>query len=405
MIWQERLENIQFTIRTGDGQVFTPLWKNSQTDQEYKTAIFDFINVPGSFIERREAKSRKYPLVFWFTGEDNISESERFQVSAADPRPWTVTHPFYGEIFGQPLSVSRNDTDYNMTEVNVDFWETIREDFPATNTSIVDQIDEIKDEVLEESAIAYATTSTLETQDIVKNSDSLDFTVSTLEPLQDNTTNSEFQNAVSNARSANSNLLTEPRTAIDAIQRVIDLPTTYDRAVTTKLGAFLAAYNGLNRVFNTVSDKLYFESAGATILSAYASAAVNPQPTDYQVRSEVQEVVDEIITLYNDYLKILDDNQVNIFDVENTYIPNGDVQLRLQQIVLFTVDQLFILAFNSRQERMFFTNREDNLFILTHRFSSLDQLDENLESFRQLNNIKLNRLFVIPKSTQIKYVI
>jgi hypothetical protein len=405
MIWQDRLENIQFTIVTGDGEVFTPLWKNSQTEQEYKTAIFDFINVPGSFIERREAKSRKYPLTFWFEGEDNITDSERFQVSAADPRAWTVTHPFYGEIFGQPLSMSRNDTDYNITEINVDFWETIREDFPQTNVSIVDQVSGIKDDVLEESAITYATSSSLESQDIVKNSDSLNLMVSILEPLQDSETNSEFQNEISNARSANRNLLSNASNAIQSIQRVIDLPSTYNRPVRTKLRAYFDVYNGLNRVFNTVSDKLFFETIGATVLSSYAVSSVNPRDSDYEVRSEVQEVVTELIDLYNDYLNILDNNQVSIFDVNNTYTPDGDVQFRLQEIITFTVDQLFIFAFEARQERVHFTEKEQNLFVLAHRFDTLDQLDENIERFRQLNNIKLNRLFVIPKDTEIRYVI
>lgn len=405
MIWQERLENVAFTIRTGDGRVYTPLWKNSETEQEYKTAVFDFINIPGSLIERKEPKSRKYPLVFWFAGEDNISQAETFQISAADRRPWTVTHPFYGEIFGQPLSIARNDTNYNITEINVDFWETIREDFPQTNTSITDEVSQRKDEVLEESAIAYATSTTLETQDIIKNSDSLEFTVATLQPLQDDQTNSEFQNAVSNARSANTNLLSDPQNAIQNIQRVVDLPSTYNRPVRSKLNAYATAYAGLSRAFNTVSDKLFFESQGATMLSAYANSSVNPRSDDYQLRSEVEEVVSELMRLYNDYLQIIDNNQVEIFDIENAYTPNGDVQFRLQEIVNFTIDQLFIFAFDAQQERTFFTKKEQNLFVLAHRFSNLDQFDENLEQFRQLNDIKLNRLFVIPKNTEIKYIV
>ena len=30
MNWKDRLTDIEFTITTGDGKVFTPLWKNGE---------------------------------------------------------------------------------------------------------------------------------------------------------------------------------------------------------------------------------------------------------------------------------------------------------------------------------------------------------------------------------------
>lgn len=403
MIWQDRIDNIEFTIITGDGQVYTPLWKNGQTEVEYNTSVFDFINVPGSLIERRLPKSKKYPLVFWFEGEDNITTAEAFQRSAEDSRPWKVTHPFYGEITGQPLSLSRNDVDYNITEVNVDFWETVTEDYPRSTTSITDNVRELQTTVLDESGISYANTGVLQSEDIQKNNDSITDLSANFESIQTSETKPEYENAVSSARSSNGNLLSNPLQAISGIQRLISLPSTYEQRVETRLGLYLAAYRDLNTDFESVADKLYFESQGAAILASYANAAVNTIAGDYRLRSEVERAVSDLANTYEAYMRVVDGAQVQIFDVQNAWMPNADVQVSLFNIVSFVVSSLFRFAFDAMQERTFVTPVDTNLFLMAHRFGGLDANDDNLQQFRDINNIKLNALFKIKKDTELKY--
>jgi len=106
MSWQDKLQNIQFSIKTGDGKEWFPLFKTGEKSKEFNTSIYDFIDVPKSLVERKQPKSSKYPLTFWFDGENHIETAEEFERSANDNRYWTITHPYYGTIKGQPLSIN-----------------------------------------------------------------------------------------------------------------------------------------------------------------------------------------------------------------------------------------------------------------------------------------------------------
>ena len=102
MTWIDRIQNTVFTIVTGDGQVYTPdLPIGYETTKEFAAATFEYINVPGAEIARKQVKARQFPLSFIFQGENNIDEAEAFDQSCNDPRYWIVRHPLYGDINGQ----------------------------------------------------------------------------------------------------------------------------------------------------------------------------------------------------------------------------------------------------------------------------------------------------------------
>ena len=140
MSWKDKIENGIFKIRTGDGKVFRPLWKPGESSIEFNTSAYNFINLEGTLVDRKKAQSSKYPLVFWFQGDNHIDEVKAFLNSAKDSRAWEVEHPIYGIINGQPLSIDRNDVDYNVTQIKVDFWESISVDYPDDAISVSDRI-------------------------------------------------------------------------------------------------------------------------------------------------------------------------------------------------------------------------------------------------------------------------
>jgi len=62
MSWKSKLDNIKFSIKTGDGKEYFPLWKSTEKTKEYNTSSYDFIDVEKSLVERKKPKSSKYPL-------------------------------------------------------------------------------------------------------------------------------------------------------------------------------------------------------------------------------------------------------------------------------------------------------------------------------------------------------
>lgn len=406
MSWLNNIENNVFSIKTGDGKIYTPLWKNSERSKEYNTTVFDFIDVAGSYVDRKKPKSSKFPLTFWFQGEDNIEQSDAFELSADDSRAWEVNHPFYGVIKGQPISISRNDRDYNVTEINVDFWESISEDYPNKNISIVDETASKNNLVLENSQISYASNENVfSSSDINKNKEANSLTNASFKNELQGDDFADYQILFSASQKANDGLLSDPSLAISSSQKLLSFPSTVLIPVKSKLKAYLNAYNSLKVTFNSIADKLFFESQAGSCISNYCNASVNYIDGDYEIRSEVEQAVSDLIEIYNDYLLILDNSSVSVYDVNNTWQPDADLQNSLYNLVMFTIGNLFNLAFQSKQERLTRTTKDTNLILLAHEYLGLDENDENIEKFRQINNIKLDELFNIKKDRVIKYYV
>lgn len=401
--WKERIDNIQFTITTGDGKVFKPLYKGGETERDYNTSSFEFISVYGTLVDRKKPKSRKIPLVFWFQGADNIDQADAFEVSADDPRPWKVNHPFYGIISGQPISIKRDDTNLNITEVTVPFWESIDADYPISNFTVKDNTRDKHNSVYVAAGESYVTNVKFSSADISKNASSIIDMAADMKTIQDDTTYALFQNTLNAGLKAIDKMLEDPINAINSIQAFLDLPSTYEQAVKGRIGSYFNIYNRLKTSIKTLADKKYFESTGASTIASMAVVMVNPQQGDYVVVSDVEAMTATLTSVYNDYMETLDSLKVSVYDVNNTYNADATVQSELNTLVNFTVANLYQMSFETKRERIVITDKKTNAILLTHRYLGMDDEDENLATFIQTNNIKLNELFAIEKGREIKY--
>jgi hypothetical protein len=403
MTWVERIENIKFSIKTGDGKTFFPLQKGGEIEREYNTSSFEFISVYGTLVDRKKPKSRKITLVFYFQGADNIEQSDLFEISADDPRPWTVTHPFYGIISGQPISIKRDDNNLNISEITVPFWESIDADYPFANFSVKDNSRDKHSLVYIAAAQSYVTNVNFTPIDISKNSASIVDIAGDMKNLQNDSTYATFQNALNSGLKAIDKLLEDPFNAIQSIQNFLDLPSTYEQAVKGRMASYESVYRGLKASIKTLADKKYFESAAASTIASMSVVAVNPQFGDYVLVSDVESVTSKIADIYEDYMATLDTLSVSVYDVKNTYNADATTQTELNSLVNYTVANLYEMSFLAKRERIVYTDKKTNVILLTHRYLGMDDDDENIATMIQTNNIKLNELFSIEKGRLIKY--
>ena len=101
---------------------------------------FNFPGVSGSLVSRRLPKGRRYALELYFQGEDNTTIADAFETSADDPRPWTLSHPLYGQLTVQPLSLSFDNSKMNSTRVTGTVVETITDQYPRATTNATNQV-------------------------------------------------------------------------------------------------------------------------------------------------------------------------------------------------------------------------------------------------------------------------
>lgn len=402
MTWEERIKNITFSIKTGDGKTYFPLFKqNTELDKEFNTSTFEFIKVAGTLVDRKKPQGRKLTLVFYFTGANCITEAEIFEASCDDPRAWKVNHPYYGLISGQPISIKRDDTVLNVSEITVPFYESIELDYPFVNYSPKDNTREKHKKVLdafEEINLPYD-----ETIDIPKNKERAFLIQKEMQGLADADTYSDFQNAFNKALKAIDKTTQNPLEAFRTIQLFLDLPATYERAILGRVASYFNVFYRLKDSIETLSDKKNFEALGGSLIASIALAMVFPVVGDYFLMSSVFEMTTKLKLVYEDYLKTLDDMQVSIYDVNNAYAPIPEPQANLNSLVNYTLSNLYALSFEAKRERIVVVDKKTNVILLTHRYLGLDVDDENIEIFIETNNIKLNELFSIEKGREIRY--
>lgn len=405
MKWKDRYDNVKFQITTGDGRVYTPLWMNegSEKTTEFNNSDFNFIDVYGTLVVRKKPKSGKFPLLFYFEGENNLIQSQNFDTSADDPRPWTVIHPSFGEVKGQPMTITRNESKLNSSFYTVDFWESIEADYPFVNFSIKDNSRDRHNAVYLAASESYTKNVEFGPADISKNQDSIKVIAGQAQKLQENDTYADFQNALNSGLKAIDKLLEDPLNAIQKIQLFLDLPSRYFRAVEGRLASYEGTYQRLKDSIETYTDKKYFESIGASTIASFCDASVNPLVGDYILISQIENVTNRLNVMYDDYQKTLDEKKVDIYNVNQNWNADATVQKELNSLVLYTKANLYRLSFQAKRERITYTNKNSNAILLAHKFIGLDDQDENLVNFIKGNNIKLNELFSVPKSRQIKY--
>ena len=406
MTWEERINNIPLEIKTGDGKTYFPLFKSTDSEKtkEFNTSSFEFINVYGTLVDRKKPKGGKFPLVFYFEGADNITQADNFENSSDDPRPWEVNHPFYGRIVGQPLSIARKDNYLNSTEINIDFWETIEIEYPTRNYSIKDNTREKHNAVYLAAAVSYIKNTPFTSADISKNKVNILTIAGNAKKLNDNSTYADFQNALNKGLKAIDNLLAEPLAAIESIQKFLDLPSRYEKAVEGRVASYLGTYERLKYSIDSLIDKKYFESIGASTIASMADAMVNHLFDDYVLIADIEKMYTKLNDTYEDYKKVLDQNKVSVYDIKNNWNPDATVQQELNDLVVFTLANLYRLTFAAKRERVIYTSKKTNAILLVHRYVGLDNLDEHLENFISRNNIRLNELFTIQKGRKIVYI-
>lgn len=399
MSWKETIENKQFKITTGDGREWQPQWLLGESSIEYNTTAYNFINLKGTLVDRKKPNSRKVPLSVWFQGEDNITQTDNFLKSAEDPRPWEVVHPILGTITGQPISITRNDGSLNATELKIDFWETIVVDYPDNEISVQDRITAKAIDVRAAGITSYTAVPT--SADVLKLKTNTEQVKGPFLNLAGDK-KIAYENAASATLKSADNLLSDKRTALRNQQELFTIPVDFEAGINSKVNAFKRAFRNLDSI-NSKNDKFFYESQGATALASLCECVVTVDEGEYPSRRNIEEVVTLIVELYGEYILTMDNALVDIYDVDNAWNPDANLQTELNDLVLDTISNLQTMAFEAKQERVIYLEKDSNLIVLTHRYLGLDENDENMETLRQLNNIKNHEVLLIRKGREIKF--
>lgn len=426
MSWLEKIQT-DLIIRTGDGKEYRPQWLNASKTVDYNVAEFEFPQVSGTLVSRGTPKGRRYPMQIFFQGDDHLDVSSAFEVSANDPRPWTLTHPFYGRITVQPASLEFDNTKYNVSEIRGTLIETITEDYPQA--SVVPQDKILADVEAANAALAVSATNAIEENGIsaatVNDMEAfLDSTQSQTEKIIAQSDNVQgYYNALNKARASLTTIGSEPLDAIEQAQAAISAAAAFTVAVQDRLNVYAGMLADAQEVVGSalnLSDKVMFQANGGAILTAmcYASATplrVGRNPStgkeiryaqaDYNSRTDVLSAIELLLDSYNSYLATLDSVQSEVAGSPTSFIPDATPLQQLSSLVNYTLSNLFNIALNARQERSIVLEYDSNWIILAHRFYGLTADDSTIEQLILQNNAGLSEMLQVQRNRKIVYYV
>ena len=389
MSWKDNIENIEFTIVTGDNEIFKPLYASSSQDLEFNISEFNFIELEGTLVTRKKVKSQKIPLNITFQGDDHIDISEKFLQSSKDPRYWTVTHPIIGEVYGHPASISKVNDDLNTVVFSIDFWETIRPgEVLSSKVYPLELIESKNIELIEFGSLNLIPDQKPEFKSLVSKIESR------YDTLINATNIDQFKGLLSNAMSGIDNLLKEPQKAIRNISQLIQFPAYIEGILKNRVKLIQAILNDIKEIFP--DNNLNYSIFGGAVVSGIAQIILKPSENDFITRNDVQIQFNNLADVYDNFLNEVDDGN---------FQQDFQEAITLNEIIINTLYYLYDVSFDAKQERFDIVESDTNLILLTHKYMGLDFEDKNLNTFRELNGIKNKNLFIVKKGRKITYLV
>ncbi|HTH58238.1 MAG TPA: hypothetical protein VL728_19465 [Cyclobacteriaceae bacterium] len=413
MSWLDRIKH-DLIITTGDGKKYKPEWINATKSKEYNIADFDFPEKAGTLRRRSMPRGRKYRLELYFQGEDHLDQSEDFETSADDSRPWRISHPFWGIIYAQPDGLEFDNTVHNVSKITCNVMETILDNNPVVTHDPADSILQANDSLMGTTSTSFAEkvpSPSVHDVNVMSAATANTFN-SAYQKIKKTSDAQNYYNLFQSANSAIINASNDPLFAMQKIQAMINAPFQFADSAQNRITLLLNQFNKLRTSISTLlspSSKRIYEAMGNTIISGLCACAVTPRTkdynsvSDYNNRGDAFDVIGKLTDNFNLYLSDLDSLQTPNGGEADSYIPDYDSLSGLNDMVSLTISNLFQIAVNAKQERTIILEKDSNVVLLAHRFYGLQADDTTIDDFIKQNNIGLNELMILNKGRKIIY--
>ena len=433
MSWLDQIKT-GITITTGDGQSYTPSWMVAGTKKRlgFNIAKFEFPKVSGSLVKRSEPLGMEYDLEIYFSGDggteqgpnvgngyfDYLVATQLFQDSAKDKRAWVIKHPMYGQLTVQPISMTIDNSSLNVSKINAVIIETISQDYPI---AIRKPIDVISLDAITTSGLLVSATAN---SDVITKVPPANITAASVNSLQSNfnkflaqvqkainTATSDFNsyfNTFNQAYNGINNLIGDASQVLNLLQAVVNKPATFVLSLNSRLKLLQGQFTTLETtITGSMSnlDKLLYMSLGGGCISAMALSCSQLQPNDLVYASDALDTISALLNYYNQYLLDLDNMQTINGGNTTSFIPDFDSLIALEELMNFTISNLWNIALNGKQKRSIVLENDSNWVVLTHQLYGLDDADTNLVTLMQQNNAGLDTALQVRKNTEVIYYI
>ena len=351
MSWLDRYTK-NLIITTGDQKQYTLFTRPAfSRELDFNSGDFQFVDVEGELVKKRKLRSRKFPLEFYFIGENHIEDSKLFEDSLKNEKPCIIDHPYYDTILAQILAVKFDDTELNITKVTCVAVETINDEGVRIVSNPLDVI----------------SLKQIEITSLISEEPNITPTITDIDTLKENTTANygdaikiikipaeaeEYFNAYNEAITTINAITASPILAMQALTNFLLLPAQFTANVQDRINTILTQWHRLRLSLNaltSVTSKRLYEYQGSCLISSLCVAAVSPLENNYANASAALGIIDSIQEAHSQYQSDLDDIQSNNAGDPTAYVPGFNIQNGLNDLVLLTTANLYSLALSGRK--------------------------------------------------------
>lgn len=417
--WLQK-EQTQFVIITGDGTAYLPDYMTATVSKELEFNIskFEFVGIDGSLVVRKEAMGIAYDIEMIFQGANHLDTSDAFLASSKNKEAWQISHPMYGGLTVQPLTIKFDNGVSNITTIKAQVIETI---LSGKTTPVLSPPDKINNDALQANQTLAATyVNDVPEEDV----SSLQALAKNINGVYNSIQGSiadvgsqiqDYKNIYNQAITVLNNVTSDALNIISSVQALIVAPALFIDSVIKKIASFETMLTVLNQNITAIANayinipkeiKKLFENNGGSAVSGICIASVtNLTSADYNSRKDVLNVMQSIIGVYNNYLTMLDSLQTATGGELNSYIPNPDALFLLDGLVNYTIISLFDIANNAKQERYYALPEDSNVILVAYLLYDLEQDDSTIDYLISTNNIVGYELLALQKGRQLVYYV
>lgn len=436
MSWQDDEQAYKLIpVTTGDGKTYDLKMRFKGGSIDPLTASYNYAGKVGTKPKRNSCASPVYDFLFYVYQD----QWKSFINSISDPSgEWLVKHPLYGDLKGQPTSLSWDNTYQGDVEFNIQFQESISDDTPSV---LIDY----KSRILTKNVFIGDITVTAFAPIVpsVEEIGVLTKFVDDLEEIYQGVLNSEYLNAFYDIRQVLTDTVFDALRFMDIVNTILNIGSVLSLdGILYPLKQRFDLITQQNDVINNVDENtatlssdgnrstviaLFKELAGASNMGAIAVSVSTPSESqndvsgfdvtdvsdaanepDYKYKKDVDSTIEQTNQLLNDYVETLDS-----IDIEGQgfikYSPDDTLSTEANNIILLSIQEIKEVSSGAKEESIHFTKKDTVPEILAFELygsaseENVNEIINNNDLFGK-NSVKNSwRNLVIKKNIEIIY--
>jgi hypothetical protein len=422
--WRARLQS-EIVLLSPNGNEFTAKWEGDERNKTKKLGIFSYPLIAGNIIQDLDVDSTHYKMSIFFDGKDCDIVSSSFFKAAGERGCWTITHPTYGFLELQLISIKELNAPVasgGIVAVETEWIEPIDESTLMTAAEIAAAADASIDDLNVSAAEQFAASLDVSTQALQESVSTVvngvtSLTDAALGPLV------VTVDALSSAINIIQNGITDTlnASALDVfslagqMQQLIQLPSLANADLHAKQDAYSKLTDDLisglpgaseHKSVKNKNSILVFELSLSSVLAVNAKIATmgGEGQSGAVTRTETVDAAISVSAALNEITESLDESQKNYKDelFQSQYFSQQKSFQDAAHLTALAVQYLLLSVFNLKTERRFILSRARSpLEIASAEYRGLGAADANYDLFLESNNLQGDEIYLLPAGREV----